>query len=189
MKTLMEIWEEEKLTLDDANKVGTSKYTSHPYASKYDELFAPWRQKQFRLLEIGALYGASTIIWDKYFPNADITVVDIEDRNATINTEGRIDPNRTRLRFGDAYTQEFAYKLGTFDIINDDGPHSYESMKKCIELYFPKLNSGGLMIIEDIPNANWIKEFESMLPGVKTESTDFPDMPRSPDSRIFIAWK
>lgn len=189
MKTLMEIWEEEKLVLNDAEKLGTSKYTAHPYAKKYDELFEPWREKQFKLLEIGALYGASTIIWDKYFPNADITVVDIEDRNATLNTNGRIDPNRTRLKFGDAYTQEFADTLGTFDIINDDGPHTLDSMRKCIELYYPKLNPGGFLIIEDIPDQGWIREFESMLPDVKTESTDFPDLPRSTDSRIFIAWK
>lgn len=192
MKTLIEIWQEEKLELNDNEKIGTSKFSAHPYAKKYDELFKSWRKKHFKLLEIGALYGASTIIWDKYFPNADITVVDIEDKNATVNTNGRIDSNRTRIKFGDAYTKEFADTLGNFDIINDDGPHTLDSMKKCIELYFPKLNSGGFLIIEDIPNPDWIKEFESMLPEVETESADFrniENITRMPDSRIFIARK
>ena len=192
MKTLEQIWEEENLQLDDHNQKGTSKFSAHPYAEKYDELFLPWREKQFKLLEIGALYGASTIIWDKYFPKADITVVDIEDRNATINTQGRIDSERTKLIFGDAYTEEFANNLGTFDIINDDGPHTLEAMRKCIELYFPKLNSGGFLIIEDIPQQHWVEEFESMLPGIKTETIDYtsvPNIKKMSDSRIFIAWK
>ena len=66
-KTLMQIFEEEKLQLDDYKEIGTSKYTSHPYADDYDEFFSPWRDKNVKLLEIGALYGASTIMWDKYF--------------------------------------------------------------------------------------------------------------------------
>lgn len=188
MKTLLQIIEEENLFLDERKKTGTDKLTKHPYSEKYEPLFEPFRDKPVRLLEIGAYYGASTIAWDKYFPKGDITVVDIQTRTALENVKGRIDENRTRILIGDAYTQEFADTLGTFDIINDDGPHNLESMRRCIELYYPKLNPGGFLVIEDIPNQHWIEEFQSKLPGVKTEFVDWSNRAAA-DSRVFIAWK
>ena len=44
----------------------------------------------------------------------------------------------------------FVSKLNNFDIIIDDGPHSLESQLKFIDLYYPKTNLGGVVIIEDI---------------------------------------
>lgn len=187
-KTLLEIMEEEHLFLDEANQKGTDKLTKHPYSQRYEPLFEPYRDKEVRLLEIGAYYGASTIAWDKYFPKGDITVVDNQPRTALENIKGRIDESRTRILIGDAYTKEFADTLGTFDIINDDGPHNLESMKSCIELYYSKLNPGGVLVIEDIPNPDWFRIFENMLPGVRTEKVDFARVAAS-DSRVFIAWK
>lgn len=188
MRTLLEIMDDENLFLDEVNRKGTDKLTKHPYSEKYEGLFLPYRDEPVRLLEIGAYYGASTIAWDRYFPKGDITVVDIEERTALHNTKGRIDESRTRIVIGDAYTKEFADTLGTFDIINDDGPHSLESMRKCIELYYPKLNPGGFLIIEDIPNRDWLNLFKAMLPDARTQEYDWSHRAAS-DSRVFIAWK
>jgi SAM-dependent methyltransferase len=188
MKTLLQIMNDEGLFLDERNKRGTDKLTKHPYSERYEPLFEPFRNKSVKLLEIGAYYGASTIAWDKYFTKGDITVVDIEARTALENIKGRVDENRTRILIGDAYTKEFADSLETFDIINDDGPHDLESLKKCVELYFPKLNPNGFLIIEDIADAEWFKIFKNMLPGVKTEEIDWSNRAAA-DSRVFIAWK
>jgi predicted O-methyltransferase YrrM len=191
MQSLYSIMSDEGLFLDEARKWGTDKLTKHPYTEEYDVLFEKWRDKPVRLLEIGAYYGASTIAWDKYFPLGDITVVDIEPRTALDNIKGRVDENRTRILIGDAYTEEFADTLGTFDIINDDGPHSLESMIKCVELYYPKLNPNGVMAIEDIPYPSWMDILIEKLPkGTRTKIVDYPEQGRgASDSRILIAWR
>lgn len=189
-KTLLEIMQEENLLLNEQAMQGTDKLTKHPYSDDYEPLFEPWRDKPVRLLEIGAYHGASTIAWDKYFPLGDITVVDNQPRKSLENIKGRVDESRTRILIGDAYTQEFADTLGTFDIVNDDGPHNLESMKKCIELYYPKLNSGGVLIIEDIPSAEWFDEFIAMVPDKKYECIDYSKRGKgASDSKVFLVWR
>lgn len=189
-KTLLEIFEEEKLHLSDRDFVGTSKFTAHPYAEDYDKIFEPWREKKFNFLEIGALYGASTIIWDKYFPNADITVVDIDIQHAEKNIKGRVDENRVKLLQGDAYTPSFSETLGNFDIINDDGPHTIDSMKQCIRLYYPKLNEGGVIIIEDIKRDDWFDKLIEVTPTKNYECINYCQMGKGvSDSRVFVIRK
>lgn len=188
-KGLYEIMRDEGLFLNESNGWGTDKLTKHPYAEDYDPLFEQWRDKPVRLLEIGAYHGASTIAWDKYFPKGDITVVDVQPRKALENIKGRVDPTRTRIIIADAYTKEFADTLGNFDIVNDDGPHDLQSILQCIRLYFPKLNAGGVMVIEDIPDAKWIQQLVAELPeDTKTKSVDYSSRAAS-DSRILIIWK
>ena len=46
-----------------------------------------------------------------------------------------------------------------FDIIFDDGPHTLESQKKCIEYYLPLLKGGGTMFIEDVQK---VEDFEDL---------------------------
>ena len=46
-----------------------------------------------------------------------------------------------------------------FDIIFDDGPHTIESQKKCIEYYIPMLNNNGIMFIEDVQK---IEDFDDL---------------------------
>jgi hypothetical protein len=188
-KSLYQIMEDEKLFLDESRGWGTDKLTKHPYTKHYDPLFEQWREKPVRLLEIGAYHGASTIAWDKYFPLGDITVVDIQPRKSLENIEGRVDPARTRIIIADAYTKEVADSLGTFDIVNDDGPHDLESMLSCAKLYFPKLNPGGVLVIEDIPSASWFNSITEVLPkGTQVKTID-DSATAATDSRILIAWK
>jgi len=188
-KTLYEIMENEGLFLNEAKGWGTDKLTKHPYTEEYDPLFEKWRDVPVRLLEIGAYHGASTIAWDKYFPKGDITVVDIQPRKALENIDGRVDSTRTRIIIADAYTKEFADTQGTFDIVNDDGPHTLESMLNCAKLYYPKLNPGGVLVIEDIPSKSWVQQIIDVLPeGTKTKYVDYTKRAAS-DSRVLIAWK
>lgn len=188
-KSLYEIMKDESLFLDESRGWGTDKLTKHPYTEEYDVLFEKWRDKPVRLLEIGAYHGASTIAWDKYFPKGDITVVDVQPRKALENIKGRVDPDRTRIIIANAYDEEFADTLGNFDIVNDDGPHDLESMIQCIKLYFPKLNKGGVLVIEDIPDASWIDKLIAELPkDTRVKGVDYSSQAAS-DSRILVAWK
>ena len=179
---------DEDLYLNEGNQWGTDKFTKHPYAKFYEPLLESYRNKPIKFLEIGAYHGASTIIWDKFFPYADITVVDVQARRSLENIKDRVDENRTRIVIADAYTQEVADTFGTFDVINDDGPHDLESMKNCIKLYYPKLNQGGVLIIEDIPDASWFEEFKKLVPDSRHECVDYSGEAAT-DSRIFAVWK
>ena len=187
---IMDIMNQEELYLNENQKKGTDKFTKHPYSEEFNVLFEKFIDKKIRLLEIGAYYGASTIIWDKYFPLGDITVLDIEPRTALDNIVGRVDPNRTRIIINDAYDQEFVKKLGTFDIINDDGPHDLVSQLVCLDIYYPLLNEGGYLIIEDIPDAQWLDLMKDKVPEGKFKTIDYHAQNRgASDSRLFICWK
>ena len=190
---MLDIMSEEELFLDEENKKGTDKLTKHPYSRNYERIFEKYRDEKISLLEIGAYYGASTIMWDKYFPNGDITVIDIDQRTALENIKDRVDENRTRILIANAYDLDFVKNLQQYDIINDDGPHDLESMKKCVEIYFPKLNRGGVLLIEDIPDSAWFevllniaKEFDDNL---MYECLDYSNDGGTVDSRVLVLYK
>ena len=68
-------------------------------------------------------------------------------------------------------------------------PHDLNSMLACAKLYFPKLNAGGVLVIEDIPKASWFDLIIEVLPsGTKVKTIDDSKTAAS-DSRILIAWK
>ena len=46
-------------------------------------------------------------------------------------------------------------------MILDDGPHTLESMKACIQLYLPLLADDGILIIEDIQSMEWLDELRN----------------------------
>jgi hypothetical protein len=73
--------------------------------------------------------------------------------------------------------------------VNDDGPHNLESMLMCAKLYYPKLNPGGVLVIEDIPSVSWFDSIIEVLPeGTKVKTID-DAATAATDSRILIAWK
>lgn len=185
---LFDIHINENLILNESTSTGTDKFVKHSYHTVYGEIFAPYKNENIKLLEIGVYHGGSAIIWDKFFPRADITLVDIEPRTSIENIKGRVDENRTRIVIEDAYQKSFSEKIGLFDIIIDDGPHSLESMKIFIELYFNKLNKNGLLIIEDIVSADWIEELTIPIKNEKYSVFDLSDRAAT-DSRMLVIWK
>jgi hypothetical protein len=62
-------------------------------------------------------------------------------------------------------------------------------MLNCAKLYYPKLNPGGVLVIEDIPRLAWVQQIIDVLPeGTKTKYVDYTKR-AAPDSRVLIAWK
>lgn len=140
------------------NNGGTDKNTIHSYVENfYEDKFLTYKDKNVSLLEIGIQGGASLKLWKEYFSNCNkIVGVDISEEN--------VHPNYKNIPgveyfFGDAYSDEIVNQLDNFDIIIDDGPHSENSQIIFIEKYLPKLNSGGILIIEDVQNINSIDKF------------------------------
>lgn len=153
---------------------GTDKNTGHSYISHfYEEAFLPYKDKKISLLEIGIARGDSLLLWNEYFQNSD-TIVGL-DNHDQISLAVR---NHQKIKkiFANAYSKEIADMLPSFDIIIDDGPHSITSQCISIELYLPKVNPGGIFIIEDIQSNEHIDVLKNMLPENLKNNCSFIDL-------------
>jgi hypothetical protein len=137
-------------TLDElALKHGTDKASSdHGYTKYYELYLEPYRDFDFKFLEIGVYDGSSVKLWKEYFSQADITAIDIDPR-CTEYVEDRIN-----IKIGDQTDVDFLKKVntenGSFAVILDDGGHSNKQQIVSFETLFPLLLPGGLYIIEDL---------------------------------------
>jgi hypothetical protein len=157
----------------------TDKNTSHSYLETYQRLFNNKKYDYLNILEIGIgepksskQNGGSIKMWHDYFINSKIYGLDIYD--ITKINEQIINKDRINLYTSiNAYdvnfiNKEFIQKNIKFDILIDDGPHTYESMVFFIKNYLYLLNADGLMIIEDIPNIEWTNTFINLVKGDNT---------------------
>lgn len=144
----------------------SDKGTVHCYISEwYNNEFTPVRFEKLKILEIGINKGDSLILWRDWFVNSNIYGIDNGDEmtDEYFNIVNRI--SNVNIQYGDAYTIETVslYENDFFDYIIDDGPHTLSSHLKCVELWFPKLKSGGKLIIEDIWDIDYYqKEFDKL---------------------------
>lgn len=159
---------------------------SHSYGGVYDRFLGKRPPK--RLLEVGVWYGGSLQAWSALWPHAEIVGVDIEP-----SRDSRpLPPNVTFLKC-DAYKTETIAALkaqfGVFDAVIDDGIHTYESFTFACKEFQTLLCKGGLLILEDIPNIDWCKDFEKLLHGFKCTVFDMR-VPRNRwDNIILVAEK
>ena len=123
------------------------------YFDYYDRHLERFVGKQFTLLEIGTCYGGSLQIWKKYFgPNVKIIGIDIDPRT-------KFEEPQIYTEVGSQSDPEFLATIlnryGTPDVIIDDGSHiQNDVMSSFINLY-PRLNDGGVYVIEDTHTSLW----------------------------------
>mgnify|MGYP000001756666 FL=1 len=124
----------------------TDKDTVHCYLDVYDHLFLPYKDKEINFLEIGTDRGGSLMLWDKYFPNANIYGLDIKHPDLEI-------PSRVNFYQSDA-TDSNCLNLFPenikFDIVIEDASHLLEHQILTYSFMKNRMNNGGLFIIEDI---------------------------------------
>jgi hypothetical protein len=131
--------------------IGTDKNTIHSYIDYfYESELIKYKDKFINLLEIGMSSGGSLFLWRQYFANAKIYGLDIMD---VLRPQYKNLKN-TEYIINNAYDINFMNSLPNFDIIIDDGPHSLDSQLFTLINYSKKLNSNGILIIEDIDNQN-----------------------------------
>lgn len=141
---------EKIITLDElATSYGTDKGPNdHIYTSKYETYLEQYREIEFNLLEIGIYNGASIKMWKEYFPKANIVALDIDPKCQQYK-ENRID-----IHIGDQTDVNFLNNVfkqhGHFEVILDDGGHSWKQQIISFETLFPLLTPGGLYFIEDM---------------------------------------
>ena len=127
----------------------TDKNTTHCYVDQfYDEAFAPYKDKNIALLELGISYGASLVLWREYFKNAKF-IAGVDNRPEVVMEQYR-DLDGISYFYEDAYDPEIKKKLPKMNIIIDDGSHHIEDQLKALDIYYPLLIKGGLYVVEDI---------------------------------------
>jgi SAM-dependent methyltransferase len=192
-KTLIQILEEEPFLMTDKNIVHYKKYNDtypwmqfHSYIEHfYEDAFREYQNRSnVKVCEIGIDVGGSISLLSKYFINGDIFGIDIHTNRLSEDNEQNKFNNVTYL-IHDAYNTTFIDSLPMFDIIIDDGPHTFDSMLIFIEHYIHKLNNGGLMVIEDIPNYEWIQYLKYFLPpNINTDIIDLRNTDYVEDSLL-----
>jgi hypothetical protein len=161
---------------DLVDNTRTDKNTTHSYLELYERILNKKKETATEVLEIGIGVvdhicgdGGSIKLWNDYFLNATVHAVDIKHIDSVwykIKNQPRIILHTSV----NAYDKAFADSLNTkFDFILDDGPHTLDSMKKCVQLYLPLLKEDGILIIEDVQNISWFEELEKEVPESKKQ--------------------
>lgn len=144
-----------------AKKHGSDKSTEgHGYVKFYEKYFFPRREEPLKILELGVREGWSLKMWYDYFPNALVCGIDnnLEGLCPTSFEEDRI-VFSLGSQDDDVFLSAFNDQHGPFDIIIDDASHISPKTIKSFEILFPKLNSRGLYIIEDLHACDYTKHY------------------------------
>lgn len=124
------------------------------YLPVYERYLAAYRNKPFRMLEIGVFKGGSLQMWREYFgERATIYGIDIDPQCANYANA----PNIVRIGSQDdpAFLAAVVAEMGGVDVILDDGSHIARHQRASFKALWPLLSEGGLYIIEDMHTSYW----------------------------------
>lgn len=148
----------------------SNAHKTEEFLEIYERHFAPIKDNKIDMLEIGVQQGGSLDIWRNFFRgDFKLTGVDILPSCEVYATNG------VTIKIGDQADPEFLATLGNYDIIIDDGGHKMSQQRTSFEHLFPKLNSGGIYVIEDLHTSYW-GEFTDELPMTETLKTFVDDI-------------
>jgi spermidine synthase len=151
----------------------TDKNTVHSYIELYESLFQNKKESAKNVLEIGIgdfndKNGGSLKLWHDYFTNANIHGIDILSPDRIID---ELQNNNRVVLYTETdgydetfFNNTFLEKNIKFDILLDDGPHTYESMVQFIKLYSQVMAEDGILIIEDVQDWEWIDNLYHNVP-------------------------
>jgi len=182
----------------------------HNYTTFYYSIFKPLCNKELRIFELGlgthninipsnmgpnGRPGASLYGWQEFFPNADIFGADI-DYDILFNTD------KIKTFYCDQTDPEIITKMWdepdlreNFDIIIEDGLHTFNANVCFFENSIHKLKTNGFYIIEDIHRSefdlfeNKIIEWEKMYPGYLFTLLKIPSLCNFSDNNLLVVYK
>ena len=109
------------------------------------------------MIEIGIETGTSLLLWYLYFSNMKIHGIDIEDKRYGSPKEITIEQFDT-TDLSPSLRKYVENNLKKFDIIIDDGDHSWRSQFQTAVNLLPILKDDGVYIIEDIEHPAELEE-------------------------------
>jgi hypothetical protein len=182
----------------------------HNYTTFYYSIFGKLKEKKLRIFELGlgtnnvtipsnmginGKPGASLYGWSEFFPNSDIFGADV-DKEILFNTDkiktfycDQTNPHIIKYMWNDSNLQE------NFDIIIDDGLHTFNANVCFFENSIHKLNPNGYYIVEDIVNweedlfINKIKEWETQYTDCVFNFLKIPSLHNTIDNTLLVISK
>ena len=135
-----------------------SKVFSHLYYLHYAKRFTETRRDVKKVLEIGVWCGFSMLLWERFFPNAQIYGIDISLNTKHNNrTPVELCKGKDRITLVEmdgtspSESKKFIEKFGgDYDIIIDDGSHHPLHQVLSLLIYLPYLKDTGTFVVEDI---------------------------------------
>lgn len=124
------------------------------YLPVYERYLSAYRNKPFRMLEIGVFKGGSLQMWREYFgEHATMYGIDIDPKCAAYVEA----PNVVRIGSQDdpKFLSSVVAEMGGVDVILDDGSHIARHQRASFIALWPLLSDGGLYIIEDMHTSYW----------------------------------
>jgi len=178
---------------------------AHSYADLYLILFGFSRNDVRRLFECGlgtnnteyrsnmgkfGRPGASLRAWRDYFPNAEIYGADIDEKS--LFSENRIKTFYVDQTDSGSIVQMWeSIGVADFDIIIDDGLHTFEAAVSLFVESFEYLRDGGLYVIEDIQPKDKAK-FEAFFANARHRFLTIDlhrPLTRLLDNSVILIWK
>ena len=136
---------------DKASKFTLNNQTinGHNYSPFYEKYLRKYKNKEtLNILEIGSLRGAATASFFNYFKNPKITSVDINPFQIQVFSKN-IRTLYANTQFTEILNNLSNYLNQEFDIIIDDGSHNIKDQVISFNIFFRKLKSDGIYVIED----------------------------------------
>ena len=145
---------EERVTLPELAASGDYEMNKPPrYFEVYERYFAPLRDREMTLLEIGVDRGGSLLLWRDYFRKATVVGLDIRNvaRAEGVHVyEGSQDDRALLDRIASERAPE------GFDVVIDDGSHLARHAERSFwHLFDRRLRPGGIYAIEDWGTGYW----------------------------------
>jgi len=118
--------------------------------SEYLNIFQALRYKPISLLEIGVAQGGSIRFFEDYFEHPKTKIVGIDHQKPLVDTKFN---DKTIFEVGSqndaAFLDNIGKKHGKFDVIIDDGAHTFKETKTTYQSLYKHVRPGGYCIIED----------------------------------------
>jgi len=157
----------------------------HCYDHFYPDLLEKYLNREnLNILEIGAYYGGSVLLWEELFPGATIYAVDWNFDNLKVDLN-RDNIKKIKMSQSDPALKNLLKDV-KFDIIIDDASHRAEDQIASFNLLSDLLNDEGVYVIEDvypehIRNNKYPAAFLSNF-----EHVDLSDIKGRGDDRLFV---
>jgi hypothetical protein len=131
------------------------------YFPIYERHFKDFIYKPVTFIEIGCGLGGSLQMWKQYFgPHARIVGIDVNPeckRYTEDQIEIHIGPQQETK-----FLQYVLDRVGTPDIVLDDGSHVMSHIAATFNFFYPKMLKNGVYVVEDLHTAYW-EEYEGGL--------------------------
>ena len=138
---------------DIFNKYDTDKNTRHSYGQFYVDLLTPLKEKRVNIFEVGYHTGGSAAFFADFCPNSRVRSIDVKQCKPPSN-------KRIRLDIISIHDIQPSYFKGfPVDIAVDDGSHILEDQLRFVEVVYPAMRKGGVIVIEDIQDISDVGEF------------------------------